>query len=92
MDEMTLWEINDIIECIPYLDKNLWESQRLGAYVMAQVHTKEELKFTDICNFPWEDVKKENTKKIKTRDIERLKAKAEKVKQSLQIESIMKKE
>jgi hypothetical protein len=35
MDNCTDWELNNLIENIPYLDRNLWESSRLNSYVTA---------------------------------------------------------
>lgn len=79
MDECTYWEINDIIDYLPYLDRNLWESQRLGAYITAQINSKRKLTQQDICKFPWDEkniedfVKKEVDIEIGNEDIERLK-------------------
>ena len=41
---MQLWEINDIIQLLPYLDRNLWETSRLNAYVTAQVNSRKTIK------------------------------------------------
>ena len=79
MDICTEWEINDMIDNIPYLDRNLWESQRLNAYITAQVNSKKKLTQQDVCKFKWEDkniedfVKDEKDYEISTDDINRLK-------------------
>ena len=78
MDECTIWEINNIIENLPFVDRNLWETARLNAYVVAQVNSKRKITQQDICKFKWEDktafVKKEETNyEISTEDINRLK-------------------
>jgi len=79
MDCCSEWEINDMIDNIPYLDRNLWESERLNAYITAQVNSKKKLTQQDICKFKWEDkhiedfVKDEKDTEISTDDINRLK-------------------
>lgn len=54
MDKCQEWELNDLMENIPYLDRNLWESQRLNTYVVAQVNSRKKMELKDICNFKWE--------------------------------------
>ena len=56
MDEMQTWEINDMIENIPYTDRALWETARVNAYVVAQVNSKKKLTQQDILKFKWEDM------------------------------------
>lgn len=78
MDKCSLWEINDIIENLPFMDRNLWETARLNAYVVAQVNSRKHITQQDICKFKWEDkeafVKKEEKDyEISNADIERLK-------------------
>lgn len=79
MDKCSLWEINDIIDYLNYMDRNLWESQRLSSYITAQVNSRKKLTQQDICKFPWEDkniedfVKEDNDTTISSDDINRLK-------------------
>lgn len=79
MDKCTDWEINDLIDNIPYLDRNLWDSQRLNAYITAQVNSKKKLTQQDICKFKWDEknveefVKDESLTKMTNDDINRLK-------------------
>lgn len=75
MDECTMWELNDIVENIPYLDRNIWESQRLNAFITAQVNTKKKLSMKDICEFKWEqtEIEEEHNIEITNDEIERLK-------------------
>jgi len=54
MDMCTDWELYNIVDNLPNLDRNLWESSRLIAYVVAQVNSKKKLTFQDICSFKWE--------------------------------------
>ena len=56
MDEMQTWEINDMIENIPYTDRALWETARVNAYVVAQVNSRKKLTQQDILKFKWEDM------------------------------------
>lgn len=80
MDKCNEWELNDIIDNIPYLDRNLWDSQRLNAYITAQVNSKKKLTQQDICKFKWdekniEDFVRDEKATIMTQDdIDRLKA------------------
>lgn len=81
MDEMEDWEVNDIIENLPYLDRNDWERSRLQVYSNVQMNTKKKLKPNDILEFPW-DNKEENTS-ISNEDIDRLKRKSEMIRQQI---------
>lgn len=63
---------------IPYMDRNLWETARLNAYVVAQVNSRRKLTQQDICKFKWEesdiaDFGNENDIEISNEDIDRLK-------------------
>lgn len=78
MDECTVWEVNDILSNLSFMDRNLWETARLNAYVVAQVNSRKHITQQDICKFKWEDknafVKKdESNYEISTEDINRLK-------------------
>lgn len=76
MDEMQTWEINDMIENIPYTDRALWETARVNAYVVAQVNSKKKLTQQDILKFKWEDMSnfmnEEHIIEISNADIKRL--------------------
>ena len=74
MDDCTDWELNNLIENIPYLDRNLWESSRLNSYVTAQVNSRKKISFQDICTFKWEEKETEEEDiEISDDDIQRLK-------------------
>jgi len=76
MDKCQEWELNDLMENIPYLDRNLWESQRLNTYVVAQVNSRKKMELKDICNFKWEQEDKteeEHDVEINDDEIRRLK-------------------
>lgn len=72
MDDCTDWELNNLIENIQYLDRNLWESSRLNSYVTAQVNSRKKISFQDICTFKWEEKETEDIE-ISDDDIQRLK-------------------
>lgn len=76
LDTMTEWEINDIIENLPFMDRNLWESSRLNAWVLANMNSKEPLNFQDVIRFKWEtETEDSNSIEISNEDIERLREK-----------------
>lgn len=76
MDEMCTWEVNDMIQNIPYADRTNWETARLNAYVVAQVNSKKKLTQQDILKFKWEDMSdfkhEEHITEISDNDIKRL--------------------
>lgn len=76
MDEMQTWEINDMIENIPYTDRALWETARVNAYVVAQVNSRKKLTQQDILKFKWEDMSnfmhEEHIIEMSNSDIKRL--------------------
>ena len=76
MDEMQDYEVNDILDALPYLDRNSWEQSRLQSLVTAQVNSKKQLKATDIIKLPWDEdnVTETSPTEISTEDIERLKS------------------
>lgn len=77
MDKCTLWEIEDIIEYIPYTDRNLWEASRINSYITAQTQSTKKLKVTDILKFEWDKgITEESITTISNEDIERLRNKA----------------
>lgn len=72
------YEVNDIIDNLPYLDKNSWEQSRLQSFVNLQINSKKQLKPTDVIQFPWDEQYSEtSTNEITNEDIERLKQKSE---------------
>ena len=76
MDEMQTWEINDMIENIPYTDRALWETARVNAYVVAQVNSRKKLAQQDILKCKWEDMSNfmhdEHIIEMSNEDIKRL--------------------
>lgn len=79
---MSEWEVSNVLEVLDHADRNLWECIRLNTYVLAQINSKKKLKSSDIIKLPWDKVSTGDTK-ISKEDIERLKNKAEQIKQNL---------
>lgn len=76
MDDLQDYEVNDILECLPFLDKPDWERTRLAVYTNVQINSKKKLEPTDIMTFPWENEELTKEKSISDSDISRLKARA----------------
>lgn len=55
MKHMQLYEIYDLLDCVPYADKAQWESTRVLAYYIAQKFCKKHLKVTDVLKLPWDN-------------------------------------
>jgi hypothetical protein len=77
MDECTEWELNDLVDLLPYNNRASWEQARLNAYVTAQVNSRKKLEMQDICKFKWEEKDEdlfiqEHNYEISNEDIERL--------------------
>lgn len=79
MDKMTEWEINDLIENLPYLDRNLWETCRLNSYFLVKMNTNKNVNIQDIIAFKWDTNVKRDIE-ISNEDIKRLKEKAKHIK------------
>ena len=54
MNQLDDWEVNILIDNIPYADRNQWEMCRQQIYITAQVNSKKKLKAKDIMEFAWE--------------------------------------
>lgn len=54
MNQLEDWEVNTLINLIPYADRNQWEMCRQQIYITAQVNSKKKLKAKDIMEFAWE--------------------------------------
>ena len=82
MDDCHIWEINDIVDNIPYIDRNSWEQTRLLAYISTQTHSTKKLDITDIIQFKWDEKQQKNIE-ISTEDVNRLKEKAKNMEKML---------
>lgn len=58
-------DVNDIIENIPYLERNEWERTRFTNYLFGKANFKNIKKSTDVLKFPWdkEEAKVEKARK-----------------------------
>ena len=73
---MQEYEVNTIIENLPYLDRSSWEQHRFQVYTSVQMNSKKKINPTDIMKFAWDD--KEDTS-ITITDIERLRNKSKEI-------------
>ena len=81
MDVCTEWEIEDILDYLPYTDRAIREGARLSAFITAKANFKNIKKLTDIQEFIWEKSEEEQEEEekiieISNEDIKRLKEKA----------------
>lgn len=77
MDEMQEYEVSELLDGIPYLDKNDWERSRYSIYTNIQMNSKKKLKPTDVLKFSWDNEDNDTTTSITNEDIERLNKKSE---------------
>ena len=79
LDEMQMYEAQVAMKYGYYANKDLWEANRLTAYITAQVNSRKKLNVTDLVTFPWEEDVNTTETKISKEDIERLQKQAEKL-------------
>lgn len=73
-----MYEIRSVMKYSYYANQELWESQRLLAYIMAQSNSKKRLKITDIMKFPWEIHTGDAPTTVSKEDLKRLEETANK--------------
>lgn len=72
MDDMQLYEIDDILEYLPYLDRNGWEQCRLNTYFTSQIdHSK--ITIDKFLPLPWEEESNAARHRITKEEIEYMK-------------------
>lgn len=76
MDDMQDYEVNDILEYLPFLDTPEWERARLEMYTNVQINSKKKLEPTDILSLPWDKDYISHDTSISDDDVSRLKDKA----------------
>lgn len=54
MDKLQDYEVDAIIENLPYTDVNSWEQCRLQVYIVSQLFAKKKSNIKEILEFPWE--------------------------------------
>lgn len=55
MDSMRLYEVNDYIKSLRYVDRTARELERYSNYIYLQSNTKKELHPEDIMKLPWDE-------------------------------------
>lgn len=76
LNELQPYEISNIIEALPYIDRNQWEQTRLKIFSTASMFSKNQLTVQDIMRFKWDEDEKEPQQDITQNDIDRLKEQA----------------
>ena len=81
LDVLQPYELDMILSMLEYNTKQDWEQTRFKSYVNAQTQSTKKLNITDIIKFSWDETTNKENKNtyISTEDIERLKAKANKI-------------
>ena len=54
LDKLQPYEVQNLLECIPYADRPQWEQTRLKIFSTASMFSKSQLSVRDIMKFPWE--------------------------------------
>lgn len=85
-DTMQEYEVDFLLQNIPFADKNSWEQIRFNVYSIAQMFSKKQLKPSDILKFEWDntiepDVPDIANHDISNSDIQRLKEISKQIKQ-----------
>lgn len=74
---MEWYEIRAALKYSYYSYKDVWEANRLTAYLIAQTNSNVRIELSEIVTFPWEKKKDKEDTSISKEDIERLKLKSE---------------
>lgn len=88
LDKMQYYELDIILSMLEYTTKQDWEQTRFQSYITAQTQSTKKLNPQDVLKFSWDNeaTNKENKNTyISKQDIERLKAKANKIIQDKQL-------
>lgn len=90
MDSLQEYEIEPIVQNIPFIEKGDWERTRFLAYCNIQKSSTKKLKPTDLITFPWEkeesstDQINDNSEPLTKEEIQRLKEQAKIISQTLE--------
>ena len=90
MDSLQEYEIEPIVQNIPFIEKGDWERTRFLAYCNIQKSSSKKLKPTDLISFPWEkeesstDQINSNSEPLTKENIQRLKEQAKIISQTLE--------
>lgn len=81
---MTFFEVSEMLNSMPFFNKNEWEQSRLIAYTIAQSNSSKKLVPQDIMKFEWEGKEQNKASEITEEDEKRLREKAQRIKDSEQ--------
>ena len=86
LDNMQYYELDIILSMLEYTTKQDWEQTRFLSYITAQTQSTKKLNPQDVLKFSWDEATNKENKNtyISTEDVERLKAKANKIIQDKQ--------
>ena len=90
MDSLQEYEIEPIVQNIPFIEKGDWERTRFQSYCNLQKSSSKRLSPKDLITFPWEkeesstDQINGNSEPLSKEDIQRLKEQAKIISQTLE--------
>lgn len=90
MDSLQEYEIEPIVQNIPFIEKGDWERTRFQTYCNLQKSSSKRLFPTDLISFPWENEESSteqinaNSEPLSKEDIQRLKEQAKIISQTLE--------
>lgn len=73
LDDMPLWDINDLLEGLSYKGRQEWERVRTASYITIAPHCKK-IDKNKMLPFPWDNDNKEEQKGMSAADIERMRS------------------
>lgn len=76
MDKLQPWEVDTLIEAIPYADRPTWEQTRIKVFSTAAMFSKNQLTVKDIMRFAWDIDEETPDIEVTQSDIERLRQQA----------------
>ena len=83
LDEMTFYEVSEILKSMPFFNKNGWEQARMIAWTIAQANSTKTIDIKDMGRFAWEE-EDAKPKEITEKEDERLREKAKRIKEQWQ--------
>lgn len=76
MDTMQEYEVNTVIQNIPYLNRNEKELDRYKLFVSVQSNSKKKINIEDILKLPWDEEGKNTGTAISEEEAKKLRDKA----------------
>lgn len=73
MDIAETWEVQTILNFIPYADRNLWEVCRYQMFTVAQVNSKKKIQPKELMKYAWDRETEEKKVEISDEEIKRMK-------------------